>query len=219
MTQTVQILGGHGHVALKLAKILSNGGYKVISLIRDPAQKADVEATGATPVVFDLERAKLEDFEDQFRGADAIVWSAGAGGKGGPKRTYAVDKDAAIRSIEAAQKVGVKRYIQVSFLGSGSDQFKNKENPLHDYSEAKAASDKELEHSKLDWTLVNPGTLSNEDYTGRIHLKPESTTRNTASRDNVAQVIFIALKNPRTIHKKIEFVDGKESIDQALDKL
>ena len=118
----IAIIGGHGKVALHLSRILTGQGHQVSSLIRNPDHAADVRDAGATPVLADVETATAEELADQLRGHDAVVWSAGAGG-GNPERTYAVDRDAAIRSMDAAAAAGVQRYVMVSYLGAGKESW------------------------------------------------------------------------------------------------
>ena len=96
----ILIIGGHGKVALLLAPLLVSRGDDVSSVIRNADHGADVSATGATPVVADVEALSLDELAALSTGYDAVVWSAGAGG-GSPARTYAVDRDAAIRSMDA----------------------------------------------------------------------------------------------------------------------
>ena len=117
----IVIVGGHGKVALLLAPILAARGDEVVSLIRDPGQSADVARTGAAPLALSVETASTAELVSAFDGADAVVWSAGAGGKGGPGRTDAVDRVAAIRSMEATLQAGVPRYVMVSWNGSFGD--------------------------------------------------------------------------------------------------
>ena len=100
----IVIVGGHGKVALLLAPLLAGRGDQVVSLIRAPAQSGDVTAAGAEPLGLSVEEAGLGELTQAFEGADAVMWSAGAGGKGGPERTDAIDRVAAIRSMEAAAR-------------------------------------------------------------------------------------------------------------------
>lgn len=81
------IIGGHGKVALRLAPQLVERGDEVTSVFRNPDHEAEVAATGAAPVVADVETMSTEALEELVRGHDAVVWSAGAGG-GDAKRTY-----------------------------------------------------------------------------------------------------------------------------------
>ena len=116
----ITIIGGHGKVALQLSRLLSTQGDTVNAVIRKREQSQDVENTGATPVVADVQELDVEAMTELFSGQDAVVWSAGAGG-GDPERTYAVDRDAAIRSMDAAQAAGVTHYVMVSYMGAGQD--------------------------------------------------------------------------------------------------
>src|ERR1700736_6273572 len=116
----IAIVGGHGKVALHLARVVTDRGDQVTSIFRNPAHADDVAATGARPVVADIERLDTDALATLLAGHDAVVFSAGAGG-GKPARTYAVDRDAAIRVIDAAAQAGVKRFVMVSYFGAGPD--------------------------------------------------------------------------------------------------
>src|SRR5690606_28882409 len=95
----IALIGGHGKVALLAAPLLVEAGHSVRSVIRDPDHVADVEATGARAVVTDIETLDAAGWDALLEGADAVVWSAGAGG-GNPARTRAVDLDAAVASMD-----------------------------------------------------------------------------------------------------------------------
>src|ERR1700753_168740 len=103
----VIVIGGHGKVALLLAPSLVERGDEVTSVFRKPDHSDDVAGTGAHPVVADIERLDTDALADLLAGHDAVVWSAGAGG-GNPARTYAVDRDAAIRTIDADEQAAVR---------------------------------------------------------------------------------------------------------------
>lgn len=210
----ILIIGGHGKVALRLAPLLVQAGHQVTSVIRNPDHGADVEATGATALLFDIESADTAAIADSIRGQDALVWSAGAGG-GSPERTYAVDRDAAIRSLEAAHAAGVPRYVMVSYIGAGPDHGVPRDNPFFAYADAKTAADAHLRGSELDYTILGPGTLTVEPPSGRIDVGRFSDGTNT-SRDNVAQVIAAVLEEPATIGRTIDFRDGQTPIEQAI---
>ncbi|GAB94516.1 uncharacterized protein YbjT (DUF2867 family) [Kineosphaera limosa] len=210
----ILIIGGHGKVALRLAPLLVQAGHQVTSVIRNPDHGADVEATGATALLFDIESADTAAIADIIRGQDALVWSAGAGG-GSPERTYAVDRDAAIRSMEAAHAAGVPRYVMVSYIGAGPDHGVPRDNPFFAYADAKTAADAHLRGSELDYTILGPGTLTVEPPSGRIDVGRFSDGTNT-SRDNVAQVIAAVLEEPATIGRTIDFRDGQTPIEQAI---
>src|ERR1700722_1903577 len=197
------IIGGHGKVALHLARILTDRGDEVTSVFRNPDHTDDVSATGAHPVVADIEELDTPALADLLPGDDAVVFSAGAGG-GDPARTYAVDRDAAIRVIDAAGQAGVRRFVMVSYFGAGPDHGVSEDNSFYPYAEAKAAADAHLRASDLDWTVLGPGRLTLEPATGRIALG----TTGAVSREDVALVAAAVLNDDATINRTIEFNNG-----------
>ncbi|QDO88363.1 SDR family oxidoreductase [Ornithinimicrobium ciconiae] len=213
----IAIIGGHGKVALHLARQLSDRGDEVTSIVRNPDHEADVTQTGATPLVLDIEKADVDSLAQALQGQDAVVWSAGAGG-GDPERTKAVDRDAAIASMDAAAKAGVYRYVMVSYRGAGKDEIPA-DNPFSTYAEAKAAADAHLRATGLQWTIVAPGALDLEPGAGTIHLDRNYDRANddtSVSREDVASVIAALLTDERTVGSTYEFVGGSTPIGEAL---
>ncbi|MCK2021478.1 SDR family oxidoreductase [Microbacterium sp. kSW2-24] len=205
------VFGGHGRIALLLAPLLVARGDEVTAVIRNPQHIADVEAAGARPLVADIESLDVAGIADLIRGQDAVVWSAGAGG-GDAQRTYAVDRDAAIRSMDAAEVAGVRRYVMVSWIGSTADHGVPESDGFFAYADAKWAADEHLRSTDLDGTILGPGTLTFDDPTGRIVLDPEG--KGEVSRADVAAVIAAALVEPSTFGRTIRFGNG--SADAAL---
>lgn len=208
----VIVVGGHGKVALRLAAILTERGDEVTSVFRNPDHAGDVAATGAQPVVADIERLDTDALAALLAGHDAVVFSAGAGG-GNPARTYAVDRDAAIRVIDAAARVNVKRFVMVSYFGAGPDHGVAAGDSFFAYAEAKAAADAHLRASELDWTVLGPGRLTLEPATGRIAL---GKGNGEVSRADVALVVAAALADDSTIGRTIDFNNGDVPIAEAL---
>jgi uncharacterized protein YbjT (DUF2867 family) len=213
----IAIIGGHGKVALELARILAAEGEDVTSFFRNPDHTDDVAATGATPSVLDVEHTTTAELAGALQGHDAVVWSAGAGG-GNPERTYAVDRDAAIRSMDAAAEAGVGRYVMVSYFGAGPDHGVPADNSFHAYAEAKAAADQYLRGTDLAWTVLGPGSLTDGPGNGLIDVNPADTSAGTAtSRANVALVTAAVLGLPESAGRTIEFRDGTLPVAAALE--
>lgn len=208
----VVIVGGHGKVALQLSAILTQRGDAVTSLFRNPDHADNVAATGAKPVVADIERLDTDALAGLLAGHDAVVFSAGAGG-GNPARTYAVDRDAAIRVVDAAARSGVKRFVMVSYFGAGPDHGVPQDDPFFPYAESKAAADAHLRASDLDWTILGPGRLTLDPPTGRIAV---GRGKGEVSRANVASVVAAALADDSTIRRTIDFNNGDVPIAVAL---
>jgi uncharacterized protein YbjT (DUF2867 family) len=200
----VALIGAHGKVGRLLVPILRDRGADVSGIVRLESQLPLVEELGGTPVLLDVEHASTEEMTEALRGHDAVVWSAGAGG-GNPERTYAVDRDAAIRSMDAAVAAGVPRYVMVSWIGSTPDHGISPDNSFHPYADAKLAADDHLRGTDLDWTILGPGTLTNAEPTGTVTVGAES---GRTSRGNVALVAAQALTSPSTVGQFVRFVDG-----------
>ncbi|WP_020143487.1 NAD(P)-dependent oxidoreductase [Terracoccus sp. 273MFTsu3.1] len=211
----VILIGGHGKVALLAAPLLVSDGHDVTSVVRNPDHVADVEATGATAAVLDVEHATTEQIGDLVRGSDVVVWSAGAGG-GSPERTYAVDRDAAIRSMDAAEQAGVGRYVMVSYFGAGPDHGVPEDDGFYAYAEAKAAADEHLQGTDLAWTILRPSGLTTDAATGHIETGA-GVQAGKVSRDNVAHVIRAVVEHPDTTARRIlPFNDGYRPIDEVI---
>jgi uncharacterized protein YbjT (DUF2867 family) len=213
----IVIIGGHGKVAMLATPLLVASGHEVTSLIRNPEHADDVAAAGATPVVADVEQLDVDGIAAVLRGHDAVVWSAGAGG-GDPERTRAVDRDAAIRSMDAAAAAGVRRYVMVSYFGAGPDHGVPADNSFHAYAEAKADADAHLRASDLDWTILGPSSLTSEPGTGAIEVGDDVTGASVA-RGDVARVVVAALDHPGTARMTIDFNMGPTPIDDAIAAL
>lgn len=212
----IAIIGGHGKVALQLSALLTDEGHSVTSFIRNPDHAADVAATGASPSVLDVENSTTAEIAAALRDHDAVVWSAGAGG-GNRQRTYAVDRDAAIRSMDAAVEAGVNRYVMVSYFGAGPNHGVPEGHSFHAYAEAKAAADEYLRGSGLNWTILGPGTLTDGPGNGLIDVNPADPSAGTqTSRANVAIVAAAVLDLPGYIGRTIEFRDGRLPVPAAL---
>ncbi|MFS0867963.1 NAD(P)H-binding protein [Microbacterium sp. 179-B 1A2 NHS] len=209
----ILIIGGHGKVAQLLEPLLVDAGHSVTAVFRNPDHEADVTATGANAVVADIETFDTEQFTNLVSGNDVVVWTAGAGG-GSPERTWAVDRDAAVRSIDAAVAAGVPRYLMVSYFGAGPDHGVDPADAFFAYAEAKAAADAHLRESTLDWTILAPSGLTLDAPTGRIDT--EATEAATVSRADVAAALAASVDEPLTIRRTIRFNTGDVPIAEAL---
>jgi len=211
----VVIAGGHGKIALRLARLLSERGDRVRALVRNPDHAADVEAAGAEPVVCDMERE--DDLGPFVDGADAAVFAAGAGPGSGPERKRTVDLGAAVKLIEACQDRGVRRYAIVSSIGAHDP--KRGPEQMRPYLEAKADADRALMASDLDWTVVRPGALTDDEGSGRVTATTDMSVRGPVPRDDVAATLAAVLADGETVGKAFVLVSGETEIAEALRAL
>jgi nucleoside-diphosphate-sugar epimerase len=210
----VAIAGGHGKIGRRLARRLHMRGDRVRGLIRNPDHADDVRADGAEPVVCDLERAEVADIAQAIDGCDAVVFAAGAGPGSGPERKWTMDRDGAVKLVRAASDAGVPRYVIVSSVGAedppdGDDTFSV-------YLQAKAEADRALVASGLEWTIVRPGMLTDDDGDDRVRIET-TPVRAEVPRDDVASVLAAVLHEARSGGATLYVIDGDEPVDQALD--
>ncbi|HEX8854481.1 MAG TPA: SDR family oxidoreductase [Thermoleophilaceae bacterium] len=211
----VLVAGGHGQVARRLLRALAEQGHRGRGLIRNPDQAADLEADGAEAVVLDLEQDAIEDdLSDVVSSADAVVFAAGAGPGSGAERKQTMDFGGAVKLMDAAKAAGVRRYVIVSSMGA--DDPESASGPMGPYLEAKAAADRALEASGLDYTIVRPGGLTNDPGTGRIEAATKLGRRGQVPRDDVAQTLLATLFAPTTIGKTFEVLSGDTPIQEAV---
>jgi uncharacterized protein YbjT (DUF2867 family) len=212
---TIAIAGGHGKIALILGRLLSERGDTVRGLIRNPDQEGDLRAAGVDPVVCDLERDG--DVAAAIRGADAVVFAAGAGPGSGDARKSTMDKGGAVKLIEAAKAEGISRYLIVSSMGADKAPEDGSEG-FGAYLQAKFEADEALRASGLDYTVVRPGGLTDDEGTGQVRIAA-STGRGQIPRADVAAVFVACLDQPGTIGKSFDLIGGDTPIPAALAAL
>jgi nucleoside-diphosphate-sugar epimerase len=211
----VVIAGAHGKIAMRLTRLLVDGGDQVIGLIRNPDHVAEISDAGAKPALCDLEHATVEEVASAIAGARAAVFAAGAGPGSGAARKLTMDRDGAIKLLDAARAARVQRYVIISSVGA--------ENPPADddvfsvYLRAKAEADEAVQRSDADWTILRPGRLTDEPGTGRVRLD-SSPFRGEIPREDVAAVLAGLLRGGRGSHRILYVNGGDNPIDEALER-
>jgi nucleoside-diphosphate-sugar epimerase len=211
----VAIAGAHGKVAMRLTRLLADGGNNVIGLIRNPDHAADVSGQGGSPVVCDLEQASVEDVAQAIAGSDAAVFAAGAGPGSGGERKLTMDRDGAIKFLQAATQARVPRFVIISATGAEAP-------PPGDavfsmYLRAKAEADQAVQASDRQWTIVRPGGLTDDPGTGRVRIE-SAPFRGRVPRDDVAAVLARLLDDGRFSRAVLYVNGGEEPIDQAFPR-
>ncbi len=212
----VAIAGAHGNIAMRLTRLLGQGGDTVLGLIRNPDHAPEISEAGASPVVCDLEQARVEELAARIEGAEAVVFAAGAGPGSGAARKLTVDRDGAIKLLQAAAAAGIRRYVIISVVGAerpppGDDVFSV-------YLRAKAEADDAVRASDLDWTILRPGGLTDDAGSGRIRIALEPFN-GRIPRDDVAAVLVRLLDDPRAVGRVLYVNGGSESIEEAVESV
>ncbi|MGW4042425.1 SDR family oxidoreductase [Streptomyces sp. NPDC004721] len=210
----IVIAGGHGQIALRLERLLAARGDEVAGIVRRAEQSEDLRAAGAEPVVLDLESASVEEVAQLLRGADAAVFAAGAGPGSGAARKDTVDKGAAVLFADAAVRAGVRRHLVVSSMGA---DVAHKGDEVFDvYLRAKGEADDHVRRQEaLDWTILRPGSLTNDAGTGQVRLEAH-TGRGMIPRDDVAAVLAELVETPATAGLTLELVSGSAPVSVAV---
>jgi uncharacterized protein YbjT (DUF2867 family) len=212
----VVIAGGHGRIALQLAALLAGRGDVVTSVVRNPDHRADVETAGATAVVLDLESAPVGDLATHLKGADAVVFAAGAGPGSSAGRKDTVDRAAAVLLADAAAQAGVARYLLVSSTGVDAPPAPGTDEVWAAYLRAKKAAEDAIRATDLAWTILRPGRLTDDPGTGKVLLAPPPVERGDVTRADTAAVLAALLDAPGTAGQVLELREGDVAIAGAV---
>lgn len=212
----VAIAGGRGKIARRLTRLLVAHGEQVRGLMHNPDHADDLRADGAEPVVCDIEHVGVSEIAQAIAGADAVVFAAGAGPGSGPERKWTVDRDGAIKLLEAARGARVARYLMISSVGAESPP--DGDDVFSVYLRAKAQADAALIASDREWTIVRPARLTDDPGAGRVRIDLEPV-REPVARDDVAAVLHAVLHEPRSVRRVLYVAGGEDGIEAALAKV
>lgn len=213
----VMIVGAHGQIAQLLAARLIERGDVVRGVVRKRDHADELEIHGVQPVLVDIESAAADDqLTEAARGADAIVFAAGAGPGSGTERKWTVDYRGAVHTATAAARAGVPRIVVISAMGT--DAPPEDDSVFSVYLRAKSQADEHVRSSGLAATIVRPGRLTNEPPTGRVRVA-RHVPRGQIPRADVAAVVLAVLADDSTIGCTFEVISGSEPVEQAIARL
>src|SRR3954449_3865206 len=210
----VLVAGGHGQVALHLLRLLAERGHHARGLIRNADHAPDLERVGAIPVLCDLE---TDEAVPHVGAAEAIVFAAGAGPGSGPERKRTVDYGGAVKLVEAAEELGVRRYLMVSSMGAGDPG--SAPEAMRPYQQAKHDADQALADSGLEWTIVRPGGLTDAPGGGRVAIAESLGRYGEVPREDVASVLLAMLEAENTVRGTYELLGGDVPVEEAVRSL
>lgn len=212
----IVIAGAHGQIAQRLGRILNDADHRVVGIVRNPMHGPDLANAGIETVVLDLEKATISQLIPVVRGADVVIFAAGAGPGSGSERKDTVDRGAAVLLADAAETAGVPRYILISSMGVDDEPPAGTDDVFRAYLQAKAASEVDLRSRDLDWLIVRPGRLTNEEGVGTVELA-HSVRRGDVTRDDVAAVLAELVTSSVT-RETLELVGGDVPIAEAVQR-
>ncbi|WP_411343053.1 SDR family oxidoreductase [Paenibacillus sp. WLX1005] len=213
----ITIIGANGQIGKLLTeRLASHTEHQVTAVIRKPEQAEALEQYGAKTALADLE-GTVDHLAEVVRGADAVIFAAGSGGSTGEDKTLLIDLDGAVKSMEAAEQEGISRFVLVSAMFS-YDRSKWSDS-IKPYYVAKHYADRILEASSLDYTIVRPGGLLNDEGTGNIEIGEQLSEGGSIPRADVAELIAHLIDNKQTYRKGYDVISGSTPIADALKSL
>lgn len=213
----IAIVGGHGKIALHLHPLLVSAGHQPVALVRHDSYRAELEGLGAEVRLLDIENQDAEAFASAFAGCDAVVFTAGGGPDGNIERKRTVDLEGSLKSIAAAETLGIRRFVQVSAIAVDDPVPAGSSDVWTAYVAAKRDADIALRDSQLDWTIIRPGGLTDDAATGTVALAPV-LPRGEITRADVAAVVAACLDEPASIGHQWTLVGGNDPIADAVAK-
>ncbi|MBV9314397.1 MAG: NAD(P)H-binding protein [Pseudonocardia sp.] len=212
----VVIAGGHGKIALRLERLLTERGDQVVGVVRNPDHVTEVRATGAEAEVLDLEHTDVATLTARLTGADAVVFAAGAGPGSDAARKDTVDRAAAVLLADAAVAAGVPRYLMISSTGVDTPPTAGSGEVWAAYLRAKKAAEVEVAQRAVTLTVLRPGPLTDDPPADRVALGPPGLARAAVSRGDVAAVLVALLDEPAAAGLTLELMGGSSTVAEAL---
>ncbi len=221
MSTSVSIVGGHGQIARLLTRELVARDVAVRGLVRSEDQFSDLRDDGSTPVLCDVEKADAADLDRALGACDVVIFAAGAGPDSGPDRKKSLDRDGAIKSVEAAARLGARRFVIVSSMGA-DDPPNDDDDDFSIYLQAKHDADVAVRSTctgtGLGYTIVRPGGLTDGEPSGSVRVA-EHVERGEIPRADVAGVLAELIVTGHGRDRTFEVVSGPTPIDGAIQTL
>lgn len=214
----ITVIGGHGRTGRLVVEQLIAAKHNVVATIRNPKHMADLVKLGAETRLVDLDTSEFGAIVEAMQGSDAIVFAAGSGAG----ETSQLDRKGTLRTVRAAEKAGVKRYISVSSIGASTGlSTRSMNDEMKDYYKQKRAAGRHIVRSSLDWTIIEPAELTENQGLGKVEASLDTLDPQPISRADVAATVIASLAEPKSIGKAIQLTGGtrpiREALKQALD--
>ncbi|MBM1106796.1 SDR family oxidoreductase [Aurantibacter crassamenti] len=207
--ENILVVGATGTTGKKVVNLLKASQYfEPIAMVRKESQIPQFEAQKVKTVLGNLE----EDIAHTMKDIDKVVFTAGSGGK----KVIEVDQEGAKKMVDASRKASLKKFIMLSSMGADSPE---KASELQEYLKAKHNADEYLKSNNIPYTIIRPGSLTNEKGEGKITLEKSLTEQGSISRDDVAQVLTRVLHDDALQNKTVEIISGNTLIGKALDSV
>lgn len=205
--ENILVAGANGTTGKQIVNLLNESQYfNPIAMVRKEEQQEQFKAKNIDTVLADLEK----NVDHAFNNVDKVIFAAGSGGK----KVKEVDENGAKKMIDASKNTNVRKFVMLSSMGADNPE---QAEDLQEYLKAKHNADVYLKNSGLDYTIVRPGTLTNDKATDKIELQEKLNKSGEISRADVAQTLVRTLKDDISSQATFEIIKGDTLIGKALE--
>lgn len=210
----ILVIGASGRVGTDLVKQLLADNHQVIGTTRQKEKLFDDDNYSQLDLDITAEKEALQKQIDQD--IDAVYFVAGSGGKD----VLEVDLHGAVKTMQAVEDKGIKRYIMLSTVFSLDTSKWDNDGiaDLKEYYICKHYADQWLiNNSSLDYTIVQAGALKEHEATGKITVNDDNAGENSIA--DVAATLAAVINANSTIKKVFNMHNGETAIDEAIAQL
>lgn len=204
--EKVLVAGATGTTGKKIIELLKESdNYEPIAMVRKQEQIAEFSNQGIDTRMGDLE----ENIDHIAEDVDKVIFAAGSGGK----KVYEVDQEGAKKLMNAGKRANISKFVMLSAMGADHPE---QASELKEYMEAKHEADEYLKASLLPYSIIRPGSLTNEAGTGKINAASNLEQSGSISRDDVAKTLVASLSNDIGRDTSFEILSGDTLIEEAV---
>ncbi len=183
----VLVAGATGKTGQRVVRELLSRGHQPVALVRESSDTSNL------PNEVVLREGDLTNLQDDIcADCESVVFAAGSGGGTSKEMTDQVDRDGAMRLTDIAVNSDTKRFVMLSSVGADDPPA---EGDMAHYLQAKHDADEHLKASGLNYSILRPVSLTNEEGMREIIIGDEVNKKATAARGDVAAVLAQALDN------------------------
>lgn len=207
-TENILVAGANGTTGKLIIDILKQSEtYNPIAMVRKQEQQEYFDNQDVQTVMADLE----DNVSQTVKNADKVIFAAGSGGK----NVIGVDQEGAKKMIDAAKEADIKKFVMLGTIGTDDP---SQGGNLTDYLKAKQNADKYLKSSGLNYVIVRPAALTNENATGKIQTGDiaELDKGGNIPRADVAQTLVEVLPDEIKLQEIFEIMAGNTPIKEAV---